>query len=83
MSSFLQVISEGSNDQIATEAGRRFGAMQLPPGKPQIVRRLIEEFGNFRRRQWSDPAFVLGRSDCRCGREPVTARQRAGEPKRC
>jgi len=45
--SFLQLMSEGSNDQIATEACRRVGAMHLPPGQPEIARRPIDQFGNF------------------------------------
>jgi len=39
---FLQVMGEGSDQQIATDAERRFGAMQLAPGKPQLLYRSIE-----------------------------------------
>jgi len=46
MGSLLQLIGEGSDQQIATEPLRRSGAMQLPPGKPQFVRRPIRQFGN-------------------------------------
>ena len=46
MGSLLQLIGEGSDQQIATEPARRFGAIQLPLGKPQFVRRPIHQFGN-------------------------------------
>ena len=46
MDPLLQLIGEGSDQQIATEPLRRSGAMQLPPGKPQFVRRPIHQFGN-------------------------------------
>ena len=46
MGSLLQLIGEGSDQQIATEPERRSGAMQLPPGKPQFVRRPIHQFGD-------------------------------------
>jgi hypothetical protein len=42
----LQLIGEGSDQQIATEAERRSGAMQLAPSKPQFVCRPIHELGN-------------------------------------
>jgi hypothetical protein len=42
-------IGKGSDHQIATEAQRGSGAMQFPPSKPQLVRRLIDRAG-----------FVLG-----------------------
>jgi hypothetical protein len=42
----LQLVNKGSDEQIATEAARRFVTMQLVPGKPQIVRRLICQSGN-------------------------------------
>jgi hypothetical protein len=42
----LQLIGEGSDQQIATEPLRRSGAMQLPPSKPQFARRSIRQFGN-------------------------------------
>src|SRR6516225_6785464 len=35
MDPLLQLIGEGSDQQIATEPLRRSGAMQLPPSKPQ------------------------------------------------
>ena len=38
----LQLVSEGSDQQIATNPKRRFGAMQLAPGKPQLLCRSIE-----------------------------------------
>jgi len=34
MDPLLQLIGEGSDQQIATEPLRRSGAMQLPPSKP-------------------------------------------------
>jgi len=46
MGSLLQLIGEGSDQQIATEPPRRSGAMQLPPGKSQFVRRPIHQLGN-------------------------------------
>jgi len=42
----LQLVDEGSDEQIATEAARRLVTMQLVPGKPQIVCRLICQSGN-------------------------------------
>jgi hypothetical protein len=42
----LQIIGEGSDEQIATEAWRWIGAMQLAPGQAQIVPRLIRQSGN-------------------------------------
>jgi hypothetical protein len=46
MGALLQLIGEGSDEQIATESQGRSGTMQLAPGKPQIVRRLIRQSGN-------------------------------------
>ena len=46
MDALLQLMGEGSDQQIATEPLRRSGAMQLPPGKPQFVRRPIRQLGN-------------------------------------
>src|SRR6516165_4727685 len=46
MDPLLQLIGEGSDQQIATEPLRWSGAMQLTPGKPQFVRRPIHQFGN-------------------------------------
>ena len=43
----LQLMGEGSDQQIATEAQRRSGAMQFAPGKPQIVCRPIDQCSNF------------------------------------
>ena len=42
----LQLIGEGSDQQIATEPLRRARAMQLAPCNPQFLRRPIEQFGN-------------------------------------
>jgi len=44
--SLLQLMDEASDDQIATEARRRSGAMQLAPTNPQILRRSIGQAGN-------------------------------------
>src|SRR5262249_16181784 len=46
VSSLLQLIGKGSDQQIPTEALARSGAMQLAPGKPQFARRPIDQFGN-------------------------------------
>ena len=42
----LQLLSDGSDQQIATEPLWRSGTMQLAPGKTQFVRRSIGQFGN-------------------------------------
>src|SRR5215472_8743386 len=42
----LQIIGKGSDHQIATKTRRWSSAMQLPPGKPQILRRPIDQPGN-------------------------------------
>ena len=47
IASLLQLMREGSDDQIATEAWRWLGAMQLAPPHPQILRGAIDQFGNF------------------------------------
>src|SRR5262249_41416549 len=44
--SLLPLMSKGSDHQIAAETRRWSGAMQLPPGKPQILRRSIDEPDN-------------------------------------
>src|ERR1700739_1270126 len=41
----LQLVSEGSDQQIATEPLWRFGTMQLAPGKTQFVRRPSHQSG--------------------------------------
>jgi hypothetical protein len=43
----LQLVGKGSDHQIAAEAQRGSGAMQFPPSQPQLVRRLIDQLGNF------------------------------------
>src|SRR5262249_39457763 len=43
----LLVIGEASDDQIATEAGRRLGPMQLVPGQPQLRCRSLDQCGDF------------------------------------
>jgi len=42
----LQLMDEGSDQQIATEPFRRPGAMQLAPGQPQFGCRANPQFGN-------------------------------------
>ena len=42
----LQLVSERSDQQIATEPLRRFDTMQLAPGKAQFMRRSIRQFGD-------------------------------------
>jgi hypothetical protein len=42
----LQLVGEGSDQQIATEPLGRFDTMQLAPGKAQIVRRSMRQFSN-------------------------------------
>ncbi len=43
----LQLISEPSDEQIATEPERRSGVMQLPRGTPQLLCRPIDQPGDF------------------------------------
>ena len=45
-STFLQLMDERSDQQIATESLRRAGAMQLPPRQPQFGCGAIEQLGN-------------------------------------
>ena len=47
MGALLQVIGEPSDDQIATEAQRRPGVIQRPPGAPQLLCRAIDQPGDF------------------------------------
>ena len=42
----LELVSEGSDQQIATEPLGWFDTMQSAPGKAQIVRRPMQQFGN-------------------------------------
>jgi len=42
MGALLQLVGEASDEQIATNPKRRFGAMRLTPGKPQFLCRSIE-----------------------------------------
>src|SRR6516164_5260135 len=42
----LQLVSEGSDQQIAAEPLGRCDTMQLAPGKAQFVRRPMRQFGN-------------------------------------
>jgi hypothetical protein len=46
MSALLQFIGEPPDDQIATEAQRRSGVMQCPPGTPQLLCRPIDQSGD-------------------------------------
>ena len=45
-STLLELMDEGSDQQVATEPLRRAGAMQLPPDKPQFGYRPIEQLAN-------------------------------------
>ena len=47
MGALLQFVGKASDDQITTDPKRRFGAMQLAPGKPQLLCRSIEEAADF------------------------------------
>src|ERR1700757_2933318 len=47
MGALLQLIGEPPDDQIATEAQRRAGVIQPPPGAPQLLGRAIDQPGNF------------------------------------
>ena len=46
MGLLLQPMSKGSDQQIATEAQRKFRAMDLTPSPPQILRRSINQSDN-------------------------------------
>jgi hypothetical protein len=45
-STLLELMGEGSDQQIAAETPRRAGAMHLPPDKPQFGCRPIEQLAN-------------------------------------
>jgi hypothetical protein len=47
MGALLQIIGKASDEQIATDPKRRFGAMQFAPGESQLVCRSIEQAGDF------------------------------------
>src|SRR5204863_5549497 len=47
MGALLQLIGEPPDDQIATEAQRRSGVIQRPPGAPQLLGRAIDQRGDF------------------------------------
>jgi hypothetical protein len=47
MDVLLQLVGQASDHQIATDPNRRFGAMQLAPGQPQLLCRSIEQAGDF------------------------------------
>src|SRR6516164_341469 len=47
MGALLQIIGKASDEQIATDPKRRFGAMQLAPGESQLLCRSIEQAGDF------------------------------------
>src|SRR6516165_8527843 len=47
MRALLQIIGKASDEQIATDPKRRFGAMQLAPGESQLLCRSIEQAGDF------------------------------------
>ena len=46
MCALSQLIGEPPDDQITTEAQRRSGVMQCPPGTPQLLCRPIDQSGN-------------------------------------
>src|SRR5215468_7648853 len=68
MGALLQIIGKASDEQTATNPDRRFGVMPLVPGKPQLLCRSIEQFGNL--------AVDLG--DVRTSRPPALV---AGAPR--
>src|SRR6267142_4831432 len=47
MGALLQLIGQPPDDQIATEAQRRSGVIQPPPGMPQLLGRAIDQPGDF------------------------------------
>jgi hypothetical protein len=47
MGALLQLIGEPPDDQITTEAQRRPGVIQPPPGAPQLLGRAIDQPGDF------------------------------------
>ena len=47
MRALLQLIGEPPDDQITTEAQRRSGVMQCPPGTPQLLCRSIDQSRDF------------------------------------
>jgi hypothetical protein len=47
MGALLQLIGKPSDNQITTEAQRRSGVMQCPPGTPQLPCRPIDQSGDF------------------------------------
>src|SRR5215469_9377814 len=47
MGPLLQIVGKASDDQITANPKRRFGAMELAPGEPQLLRRSIEQVGDF------------------------------------
>jgi hypothetical protein len=83
MDALLQLIGEGSDQQIATEAQRRSGAVKLTPSKPQLRCRSIGQAGDFGFDLAQARLSCAGRSGCRLDRQRATARQSAGEPTHC
>jgi hypothetical protein len=63
MGALLQLIGKGSDQQIATEAQRRSGAVELTPSKPQVWCRSLG--------QASDFVFGLARTRLSCALVPV------------
>jgi hypothetical protein len=66
----LQLIGEGSDQQIATEARRRSGVVKLMPCKPQLRCRSIEQAGDF--------GFDIARVRVSCAIVPVAASKNNG-----
>jgi hypothetical protein len=65
MGMLLQLMSKGSDQQIATETQRRASAVKLTPGMPQLRCRSIEQAGDF--------FFDLARVRLSCAVTPVPA----------
>src|SRR6516165_5781590 len=63
MDALLQLIGEGSDQQIATEAQRRASAAKLKPRKPQLRCRSIEQARDF--------SFDLAQDRLSCALVPV------------
>jgi hypothetical protein len=84
MGALLQFVGKASDEQIATHSKGRFGAMQLAPGKPQLLCRSIAQTGDFgfdiARARFSC-TLVAAAASTRNGRRParVLASRRIGD----
>jgi hypothetical protein len=65
MGTLLQIIGNGSDEQVAAETHRRSRAMQLAPDKPQLLCRPIEQPGDF--------GFGLEQARLSCSVVPIAA----------